>query len=234
MAPHSSTLAWKIPWMEEPGTLQSMGSLRVRHDWATSLSHIGEGNGNPLQCSYLENPRDGGAWWAVIYGVAQSQTWLKWLSSIQNSQIWKNSVRNFVKVLRFRKYGRMDIVAHKPSLMIIEEWIFLCVQSENTWVFTEILTVCYLLSHVRLFVTPWTIACQAPWNSAGKNTRVGSHSLLQGIFPDPGIEPRSPTLEADSLPSERPGTPKCLVIIVNIIGQNRGQKWYGPNKSRRY
>ena len=37
MAPHSSTLAWKIPWMEEPGGLQSMGSLRVRHDWATSL-----------------------------------------------------------------------------------------------------------------------------------------------------------------------------------------------------
>ena len=38
MAPHSSTLAWKIPWMEEPGGLQSMGSLRVRHDWVTSLS----------------------------------------------------------------------------------------------------------------------------------------------------------------------------------------------------
>ena len=38
MAPHSSTLAWKIPYMEEPGGLQSMGSLRVRHDWATSLS----------------------------------------------------------------------------------------------------------------------------------------------------------------------------------------------------
>ena len=38
MAPHSSTLAWKIPWMEEPGRLQSMGSLRVGHDWATSLS----------------------------------------------------------------------------------------------------------------------------------------------------------------------------------------------------
>ena len=38
MAPHSSTLAWKIPWMEEPARLQSIGSLRVRHDWATSLS----------------------------------------------------------------------------------------------------------------------------------------------------------------------------------------------------
>ena len=46
-----------------------------------SLSCIGEGNGNPLQCSWLENPRDGGAWWAAVYGVAQSQTWLKRLSS---------------------------------------------------------------------------------------------------------------------------------------------------------
>ena len=46
-----------------------------------SLSCIGEGNGNPLQCSCLENLRDGGAWWAAVYGVAQSQTWLKWLSS---------------------------------------------------------------------------------------------------------------------------------------------------------
>ena len=61
MATHSSTLAWKIPWMEKPGRLQAMGLLRVRHDRATSLSHTGEGNGNPLQCSCLENPRDGGA-----------------------------------------------------------------------------------------------------------------------------------------------------------------------------
>ena len=81
MAPHSSTLAWKIPWMEEPGRLQSMGSLRVRHNWVTSLSRIGEGNGNPLQCSCLENPRDGGAWWAAVYGVTQSQTRLNRLSS---------------------------------------------------------------------------------------------------------------------------------------------------------
>ena len=85
MAPHSSTLAWKIPWMEEPGRLQTMGSRRVGHNWATSLSLfplcIGEGNGNPLQCSCLENPRDGGAWWAAVYGVTQSRTWLKRLSS---------------------------------------------------------------------------------------------------------------------------------------------------------
>ena len=85
MAPHSSTLAWRIPWTEEPGRLQSMGLLRVRHEGATSLhlslSCIGEGNGNPLQCSCLENPRDGGAWWAALYGVAQSRTQLKQLSS---------------------------------------------------------------------------------------------------------------------------------------------------------
>ena len=76
MAPHSSNLAWKIPRMEEPGGLQSMGSLEAD---ATErlhfpLSSIGEGNGNAPQCSCLENPRDGGAWWAAVYGVAQSWT----------------------------------------------------------------------------------------------------------------------------------------------------------------
>ena len=65
MAPYSSTLAWKIPWMEEPGGLQSMGSLELdateRLHFHFSLSCIGGGNGNPLQCSCLENPRNGGA-----------------------------------------------------------------------------------------------------------------------------------------------------------------------------
>ena len=56
-----------------------------------SLSSIGEGNGNPLQYSCLENPRDGGAWWAAIYGVAQSQTWLKRLSSSSSSRKEKST-----------------------------------------------------------------------------------------------------------------------------------------------
>ena len=83
MALHSSTVAWIIPWMEEPGGLQSTGSLGVGHDWATSLSLscFGEGNGNPLQCSCPENPRDGRAWWAAVSGVAWNRTQLKWLSS---------------------------------------------------------------------------------------------------------------------------------------------------------
>ena len=67
-----------------------MGSQRVGPDWATerlhfSLSCIGEGNGNPLQCSCLENPWDGGAWWAAVYGVAQSRTRLKRRSSSSSS-----------------------------------------------------------------------------------------------------------------------------------------------------
>ena len=89
MAPYSSTLAWKIPWTEEPGRLQSWGpwgsDTTERLHFHFSLSCVRKGNGNPLQCSCLENPRDGGAWWAAVYGVAQSQTQLKWLSSSHSS-----------------------------------------------------------------------------------------------------------------------------------------------------
>ena len=53
-----------------------------------SLSCIGEGNGNPLQCSCLENPRDRGAWWVIVCGVIQSRTWLKWLSSSSSNRWW--------------------------------------------------------------------------------------------------------------------------------------------------
>ena len=67
------------PWVRE----ESDTTERLHFHF--SLSCIGEGNGNPLQCSCLENPRHSRAWWAAVYGVAQSQTQLKWLSS---SSIW--------------------------------------------------------------------------------------------------------------------------------------------------
>ena len=79
MAPHSSTLAWKIPWTGRglvrcsPGGRWESDTTERLH-FIFSLSCIGEGNGNPLQCSCLENPRDGGAWWAAVYAVAQSDT----------------------------------------------------------------------------------------------------------------------------------------------------------------
>ena len=86
MATHSSTLAWKIPWMEEPYGIAPQAAVHgVAKSWTQlsnftftfSLSCIGEGNGNPLHCSRLDNPRDGGAWWAAVCGVAQSLTRLK-------------------------------------------------------------------------------------------------------------------------------------------------------------
>ena len=70
MASHSSTHAWKIPWTEEPGRLHPWARKELdtteRLHFHFSLSCIGEGNGNPLQYSCLENPRDGGAWWAAV------------------------------------------------------------------------------------------------------------------------------------------------------------------------
>ena len=88
MATNSSTLAWKIPWTEEPGGLQSMGLLRVRLSDFTFTFHF-----CALEWSCLENPRDGGAWWAAVYGAAQSQTQLKRLSS-------SNSIMTFI-ILKF-------------------------------------------------------------------------------------------------------------------------------------
>ena len=71
-----------------------------------SLSCTGEGNSNPLQCSCLENPRDGGAWWAAVYGIAQSRTRLKWLSSSSSSsKQWKD-----ISCLRIRRLSiKMEI-----------------------------------------------------------------------------------------------------------------------------
>ena len=85
MAPYSSTLAWKIPWTEEPGRLQSMGSQRVRHDWATSLSLFTfmhwRRKWQPTPVFLPGESRERRAWWAAVYGVTQSQARLKWLSS---------------------------------------------------------------------------------------------------------------------------------------------------------
>ena len=94
----SSLARWRRRWHPTPvllpGKSHGQRSLVGRSPWGLeesdtteqlhfyfSLSCIGEGNGNPLQCSCLENPRDGGAWWATVYGVSQSRTQLKRLSS---------------------------------------------------------------------------------------------------------------------------------------------------------
>ena len=94
----SALVRWRRQWHPTPvllsGKSHGRRSLEGCSPWGRwgsdtterlhfhlSLSCIGEGNGNPLQCSCLENPRDGGAWWAAVCGAAQSRTRLKWLSS---------------------------------------------------------------------------------------------------------------------------------------------------------
>ena len=93
-----------------------------------SLSCIGEGNGNPLQCSCLENPRDGEAWWAAVYGVAQSWTRLKWLSSSnvciigvseggeRKKEEGEITAENFLKLERNRHPGLGITVPNKMNL----------------------------------------------------------------------------------------------------------------------
>ena len=81
---HSSSLAWKIPWMEEPGRLQSMGSLWVGHDWATSLSLFTfmhwRRKWQPTAVFLAGESQGRGSLVAAVYGVTQSRTQLKWLS----------------------------------------------------------------------------------------------------------------------------------------------------------
>ena len=143
MGTHSSIHPWRIPWTGEPDGPWSIGLQRVRHDWSNlahthtylfrvrieectfehdlillyylrsrSISN-GEGNGNPLQYSCLENPMDWGAWWAAVYGVAKSRTRLKQLSS-SSCSISKNltGYSLFPVFLFFDSTGWLDCNSH--------------------------------------------------------------------------------------------------------------------------
>ena len=130
-----------------------------------SLSCLGEGNGNPLQCSCLENPRDGEAWRAAIYGVAQSQTRLKRLSGGSSSL-------SLLQGIFPTQWSNLGFPHYR--------WIL------------------YQLSH------------------------QGSPRILEWVaYPfssrssDPGIEPGSPALQADSLPTELSEKPFCRKVAVN-------------------
>jgi len=133
-----------------------------------SLSCIGEGNGNPLQCSCLENPRDGRAWWAAIYGVAQSRTRLKWLSSSNvNCRLWvimayRCTLVNYNKCTTFVQDVDIGEAVHapgeEPSVLLVQ---FCC--EPKTALKNKVLS-----------------------KKKKKNTGVGSRSLFQGIFQTQG------------------------------------------------
>ena len=87
-----------------------------------SLSCIGEGNGNPLQCFFLENPRDGGAWWASVYGVAQSRTQLKQLSSSSSMCycLWPMSLLHKICDYKDNFSERFCCIYHEGSVPILQ------------------------------------------------------------------------------------------------------------------
>ena len=123
MATHSSVFAWRIPWAEESGGPQAMGSQRVRHDWVTNTFTffplirydmtkkyctkiwLGEGNGTPLQYSCLENPMDGGAWWAAVHGVAEGRTRLSSFAFTFHSHALEKEMATHSSVLAWRIPG---------------------------------------------------------------------------------------------------------------------------------
>ena len=116
MAPHSSTLAWKTPWTEEPGGLQSMGSRRVGHDWATSISLFTfmhwRRKWQPTPVFLPGESQGQGAWWAAVYGVAQSRTRLKRRSSSKFPRILSHAwfqIELAIKLM-YSRFGRNRFV----------------------------------------------------------------------------------------------------------------------------
>ena len=121
-------MVWTNPWRRQwqptlvllPGKSHGWWSLVGCSPWGReeldtterlhfhfSFSCIGEGNGNTFQCSCLENPRDGGAWWAAVYGVAQSRTRLKWLSSSSSSSSRIEQTKQHFPVLIFFNWWKI-------------------------------------------------------------------------------------------------------------------------------
>ena len=147
MAPHSSTAAWKIPWTEEPGRLQSMGSLRVRHDWATSL----------LLFTFMHWRRKWQSAPMFLPGESQGQ-WTNWgfctfcyrrLLTVSLYGGCDTKILLFLKEVIFPESFRKA----KVFLVLSFYWSF-----HNCWV---LFSSVQFLSHIQLFLIPWTAAHQA-------------------------------------------------------------------------
>ena len=130
LLPHQIWVHWRRQWQPTPvllpGKSHGQRSLVGCSPWGCeesntterlhfhfSLACIGEGNGNPLQCSCLENPRDRGAWWAAIYGVAQSRPRLMQLSSSSSSSL--HTVQPIYRHRVVVKESVVFIAGHKPK-----------------------------------------------------------------------------------------------------------------------
>ena len=128
---------------------------------------IGEGNGNPLQCSWLENSRDGGAWWAAIYGVAQSWIRLKWLSSRSSS----SKPRQHVKKQR-------HYFVHKGQSSLSYG-----LSSSHVWMWELDHKESWMLKYWAFELWCWSKHLRVPWTA-----RRSNQSILKEISPEYSLE----------------------------------------------
>ena len=165
MAPHSSTLAWKIPWMEEPGRLQSMGSqsrTRLSDFTFTSYFHALEKE-MATHSNVLPGESQGwGSWWAAVSGVAQSRTRLKWLSSSSSSSIYIEC--STFTASSFRIWNSSTGIPSPPLAL-----------------FVVMLPKAHLTSHTRMSGSRWVITplwLSASWRSFLYSSSVYSCQLF--------------------------------------------------------
>ena len=159
-----------------------------------SLSCIGEGNGNPLQCSCLENPREGGAWWAAVYGVAQSWTQLKRLSSSSSSTLSNCSTELAYPSFSFAKLKSWWLCA-----------LFVCS------LYLSVIVAVQSLSHVQLFCNP--MDCSPPGSSVtqAKILEWVAISFSRGSSQLKGLNPCL-LLGRQFFTTELPGKPLCIIM----------------------
>ena len=133
--------AWKIPWPEEPVGCSSWGlkesDMTERLHFHFSLSSIGEWNGIPLQCSCLENYRDGRTWWAAVYGVAES-TRLKWLSSSSSSSSGLSGCLISLRLNLLQKCFWMVLFPVPSQQGAVFDCLYFCDLNVDQWVDTVI------------------------------------------------------------------------------------------------
>ena len=165
MTPHSSTLAWKIPWPEEPGGLPSMGSQRVGHDWVTSLSLF----------TFMHWRRK---WQPTpVFLPGESQGW----RSLVGCCLWGRTESDMTEATQQQQQQVKTSIWYNPVLPVIKEEKEQMTSAQNLVSSTTRLKW-KSPNRVRLWdlMKPTRLLC--PWNAPGKNSGMGSRSLLQGTF----------------------------------------------------
>ena len=181
MAPHSSTLAWKIPWTEEPGGLQSMESLRVGHNWATSLSLF----------TFMHWRRKWQPTPVFLPGESQGR------GSLVGCRLWGRTVG----------HDWSDLAAAAASFESLYFCIYICI-------------CCLVAKPCPALLQPrglWPTKFLCPWDFPGKNTGVGCHFLLQGIFLTQGLNPHLLHWQSDSLPLNHQGITYLYLHSLNYV-----------------